>query len=63
MLVYGAKDGALGKTSHEDLRVIPNFQAKIIQDAGHACYIDQPDKFHKLVYNFVQKLDSGVSKK
>jgi abhydrolase domain-containing protein 14 len=60
MLVYGGKDGALGKTSHEDLRVIPNFQTKIIKDAGHACYIDEPDVFHILVYNFVRKIDSSV---
>jgi pimeloyl-ACP methyl ester carboxylesterase len=50
--------GSLGLTSHRDLKTIPNFQAFILPKAGHAAYLDQPDQFHTLLYNFAKKIDS-----
>lgn len=58
MLIYGDRDTSLGETSHQDLKTIPNFQAIILEKAGHAAYLDQPDKFHSLLYNFAKKIES-----
>ncbi len=35
---------------------MPNFKSAIIEDAGHAAYMNNPDKFHQLLYNFVKKI-------
>nr|CAH0104648.1 unnamed protein product [Daphnia galeata] len=58
ILIYGDRDTGLGPTSHRDLKTIPNFQAFILPKAGHAAYLDQPDQFHTLLYNFAKKIDS-----
>ena len=61
LLIYGSKDkSTLGTTSHDDLKSIPNFQAVVFPGAGHAAYIDQPDRFNTLLYNFAQHIDKGV---
>lgn len=57
MLIYGDRDQSLGSVSHKDLKKIPNFQAVIVEKAGHAAYLDQPDDFHNLLYNFAQKIE------
>lgn len=59
MLIYGEKDtSSLGTKSHQDLRMIPNFQVIVLKKAGHAAYIDQPDTFHSLLYNFAKKIET-----
>ncbi|XP_057366343.1 putative protein-lysine deacylase ABHD14B [Daphnia carinata] len=58
ILIYGDRDTSLGPTSHRDLKTIPNFQAFVLPKAGHAAYLDQPDTFHSLLYNFVKKIDA-----
>jgi pimeloyl-ACP methyl ester carboxylesterase len=58
ILIHGDRDQSLGPTSHRDLKTIPNFQAFILPKAGHAAYLDQPDQFHTLLYNFAKKIDS-----
>lgn len=60
VLVYGSKDTSLGATSHRYLKSIPHFQAVVFENAGHAAYLDQPDRFHKLLFNFAKKLETGV---
>ena len=56
LIVYGAKDTSLGTESRDKLQVLPKSQIASIPEAGHACYLDQPALFHKLLYYFLAKL-------
>ena len=58
MLIYGERDISIGVASHKNLQYIPNFHAMVLENARHACYMDQPDAFHSLLYNFLQKIES-----
>ena len=56
MIVYGDTDNTLGPTSLRHLSVLPNSQAVVLESAGHAAYTDQPEAWHTLLCNFLQKL-------
>ncbi|KAK7487256.1 hypothetical protein BaRGS_00021484 [Batillaria attramentaria] len=56
LIVYGANDSSLGFTSRDDLKSLPHSQIAEIPDAGHACYMNQPAVFHKLLFSFLSKL-------
>lgn len=60
LLIYGSNDKKLGPKSQKYLKSIPNFQTIIFEGAGHAAYLDQPDRFHKVLYNFIKKIETGV---
>lgn len=53
LIIYGEKDHTLGHTSRDDLLNIPSSQAVVLPDAKHPAYLDQPDMFHTLLYNFI----------
>ncbi|CAL1536403.1 unnamed protein product [Lymnaea stagnalis] len=57
LIVYGTKDSQ-GPLVLNDLKLLPKSEVAPITDAGHACYMDKPDQFHKVLYNFLQKLSS-----
>ncbi|XP_013405206.1 protein ABHD14B [Lingula anatina] len=57
MIVYGSKDTSLGLTSLNDLRNIRNSAIFKIEDAGHPCYLDKPEKWHELLYNFLAAIE------
>jgi len=53
MIVYGEKDtGAPVST----LRQMPNSEVFMMRKAGHACYMNDTPEWHRLLYNFVEKL-------
>lgn len=55
LIVYGENDPA-GKISGEHLKALPRSQVVEIPKAGHACYVDQPDSFHKALKEFLDEL-------
>lgn len=56
LLICGEKDVTIGKTSQNNLQVIPNYKVEILKNAGHAAYLDEPQRFHQLLFNFAKKL-------
>uniref|UniRef100_H2YH99 Protein ABHD14A n=1 Tax=Ciona savignyi TaxID=51511 RepID=H2YH99_CIOSA len=46
-IVFGANDAMLGEQSLNNLRKIPGSKIFKMADAGHACYLDQPDLWHQ----------------
>jgi len=57
MIVYGEKDTGLGHTSRDNLVKMPNStKPQVLPGAGHPAYLDQPDLWHKLLYNFMLSL-------
>jgi len=57
MIVYGERDTGLGTGSSRDLAAIPtSTQPQILPGAGHPAYLDQPDLWHQLLYNFISNL-------
>lgn len=57
MIVYGELDTSLGLSSAEDLRLIASStEPQILPGAKHPAYLDQPDLWHQLLYNFISAL-------
>ena len=57
MVVYGEKDKSLGLTSLNNLRNMKNEEHFSIADAGHPAYIDKPEEWRRLLYNFIKALE------
>ncbi|GFN88254.1 abhydrolase domain-containing protein 14a [Plakobranchus ocellatus] len=57
LIVYGTKDRR-GDTTTRDLMLLPKHEVAPIDGAGHACYLDKPDDFHKVLFYFLKKLSS-----
>ena len=57
LIVYGNKDEKLGVGGAKHLKNFPNSVEHIIKEAGHPCYIDKPDDWHKTLYNFLRLFD------
>ncbi|XP_039255804.2 putative protein-lysine deacylase ABHD14B [Styela clava] len=58
LIVYGDRDATLGTTSFKHLSGIPNHTVLKIPNAGHACYLDQPDVWHNNLRDFLNTLNS-----
>jgi pimeloyl-ACP methyl ester carboxylesterase len=57
LIVYGENDSTpMAKQARNDLSIMPNSQEVCLKNAGHAAYLDQPDVFHKMLYNFMELL-------
>jgi len=57
MIVYGENDRGLGLSSKKNLLKLPNHtEPQVLPGASHPAYLDQPDLWHKLLYNFINKL-------
>ena len=55
LIVYGELDKSLGPTSAANLgRAVAATKPFILKGARHPAYLDQPDKWHQLVINFVK---------
>ena len=57
LLIYGSRDRSCGESCDENLRSIPHYQSVVLEDAGHAAYMNQPDRFHTLLYNFARRVE------
>ena len=61
MHVVGTRDtvqGKIGSGAMKDLSALPNIQTIILEDAGHASYMNQTDKWNRLIYNFIKFMES-----
>ncbi|GFR76670.1 abhydrolase domain-containing protein 14B [Elysia marginata] len=57
LIVYGTKD-SMAETVLNDLSLLPKHEAAPIEGAGHACYMNNPEAFHKVLYHFLKGLTS-----
>lgn len=57
MIVYGSKDTTLGLISLNHLRNMQNSEIMEMPERGHACYIEDPDHWHRLLYNFLMAVE------
>ena len=57
MIVYGDKDTGLGVSSANRLSEIPKAtKPQVLLNSRHPCYLDQPETWHTLIYNFIKKI-------
>ncbi|XP_071452645.1 putative protein-lysine deacylase ABHD14B [Hetaerina americana] len=57
LILFGSNDNVEhAKKSKENLQIIPKSQLVVFEGAGHACYLDEPVKFHTVLYNFLKLL-------
>ncbi|XP_061689787.1 protein ABHD14B [Syngnathoides biaculeatus] len=56
LIVYGDGDTELGEVSLSNLSQLPNHSVAVMKGAGHACYLDDPDAWHRLLVDFLAKL-------
>jgi len=57
MIVYGELDTSLGIRSRDDLILIKtSTEPQVLPGAKHPAYLDQPDLWHQLLYNFISAL-------
>ncbi|XP_063224401.1 putative protein-lysine deacylase ABHD14B isoform X2 [Bacillus rossius redtenbacheri] len=57
VILRGQKDQTgLAEAAAGNLGVLPASVDVLFEGAGHACYLDQPDRFHRLLHNFVTLL-------
>ena len=55
LIVRGSRDKRLGIVSTDTLgKYIPDNSAKVIGDAGHACYLNKPQEFHDMLLKFLE---------
>lgn len=56
LIVYGDQDTQLGEVSLNNLSQLPNHRVVVMKGAGHPCYLDDPETWHKAVLDFLQQL-------
>lgn len=56
LIVYGDRDKYLGERDLPYLEKIPNHKTVKVEDAGHACYLDQPEIWHTELKKFLDGL-------
>lgn len=57
MIVYGDQDTGLGVTSAKHLELIPTSTApQVLVNSRHPAYLDQPEVWHQLIFNFMLHL-------
>ncbi|KAK3737429.1 hypothetical protein RRG08_010626 [Elysia crispata] len=57
LIVYGTND-RMGDSTRNDLVLLPKHEVAPIDGAGHACYMNNPEAFHKLLHHFLKGLSS-----
>ncbi len=58
LVLWGENDEiVLPKQSRALAEALPNSRRASLEDAGHACYLDQPQAFHKELLLFLRGLD------
>ncbi|XP_074654223.1 putative protein-lysine deacylase ABHD14B isoform X2 [Tubulanus polymorphus] len=53
MIIRGENDHDLGEQCQGNLQMMPQHETFVIKSAGHAAYIDVPDDWHRLLFNFM----------
>ncbi|KAG9276904.1 protein ABHD14B [Astyanax mexicanus] len=56
LIVYGDQDTQLGEVSLKNLSNLPNHRVVVMKGAGHPCYLDDPETWHKSILEFLKTL-------
>ncbi|KFQ93527.1 Alpha/beta hydrolase domain-containing protein 14A, partial [Nipponia nippon] len=56
LILYGDRDASLGPQALQSLRHLPGHRVAVVPDAGHACYLDKPEDFHRALLGFLRQL-------
>ncbi|XP_071351712.1 putative protein-lysine deacylase ABHD14B [Trachinotus anak] len=56
LIVYGDQDTQLGEASLRNLSNLANNSVVVMKGAGHPCYLDDPDTWHKALTAFLDTL-------
>lgn len=57
LVLWGARDHVFPVDQGRALAAaMPRAELVVIEDADHACYLDQPERFHELLFGFVEGL-------
>ncbi|XP_068450319.1 putative protein-lysine deacylase ABHD14B [Clinocottus analis] len=56
LIVYGDQDTELGERSLNNLSNLANRTVVLMRGAGHPCYLDDPDTWHKALTDFLNTL-------
>ncbi|KAF7207950.1 putative protein-lysine deacylase ABHD14B [Nothobranchius furzeri] len=56
LIVYGDQDTQLGELSLHNLSNLPNHRVVVMKGAGHPCYLDDPNTWHKALTDFLSTL-------
>lgn len=56
LILYGDRDTSLGHQALQSLRHLPRHQVAVVPGAGHACYLDKPEDFHRALLGFLRQL-------
>ncbi|CAJ1050575.1 protein ABHD14B [Xyrichtys novacula] len=56
LVVYGDQDSQLGELSLSNLSNLANHSVVAMKGAGHPCYLDDPDTWHKALTDFLNTL-------
>ncbi|KFU88245.1 Abhydrolase domain-containing protein 14A, partial [Chaetura pelagica] len=56
LILYGERDTRLGLQALQSLRHLPRHHVAMVPDAGHACYLDKPQDFHRALLGFLYQL-------
>ncbi|NWX42583.1 ABHEA protein, partial [Steatornis caripensis] len=57
LILYGDRDTNLGLQALQSLRHLPGHHVAVVRDAGHACYLDKPEDFHRALLRFLRQLE------
>lgn len=60
LIVVGTNDKRIGPSSTANLRHLANSRLYPFEGAGHACYMNMPELWHKVLYNFINIVESGA---
>uniref|UniRef100_A0A3Q0RQR8 Putative protein-lysine deacylase ABHD14B n=1 Tax=Amphilophus citrinellus TaxID=61819 RepID=A0A3Q0RQR8_AMPCI len=56
LIIYGDQDHQLGEVSLRNLSNLANHKVVVMKGAGHPCYLDDPDTWHKELTEFLNTL-------
>ncbi|NWY63429.1 ABHEA protein, partial [Chionis minor] len=56
LILYGDRDTRLGPQALQSLRHLPRHRVAAVPGAGHACYLDKPEDFHRALLGFLRQL-------
>lgn len=56
LILYGDHDTGLAPQALQNLQHLPKHRVAVLSGAGHACYLDKPEEFHRALLGFLRQL-------
>lgn len=56
LVVYGDQDTQLGEASLRNLSNLANHSVVVMRGAGHPCYLEDPETWHRVLTDFLLRL-------